>query len=345
MTAHVDEAERTVSDALRAGRALLDPALRAAVGSLPESMQLIAGHHFGWRDEHGAPVDEDQGKAIRPTLVLLAGRGVGAEPEQVLPAAVAVELVHNFSLLHDDVMDGDLTRRHRPTAWRVFGSGPAILAGDALLTLAADVLTSSGHPAAMAGLKELNATVLDLVDGQSSDMSFERRTDVALPECLTMVGSKTGALLGCSGALGAFFGGADAERVERMRRFGHRLGLAFQLVDDVLGIWGDPAVTGKPVHSDLRNRKKSLPVVAALNSGTAAGRELAELYALPRELTDEDAARGARLVSDSGARDWSRAHIDTLQAEALHHLDAAVLAAEPAAELTALTHLLTQRQR
>ncbi|WP_258342540.1 family 2 encapsulin nanocompartment cargo protein polyprenyl transferase [Saccharopolyspora gregorii] len=342
MTAHVDEARRTVADTLRTGRELLDPALRAAVGSLPESMQRIVGHHFGWRDEHGAPVDEDQGKAIRPTLVLLAGRAVGADARQVLPAAVAVELVHNFSLLHDDVIDGDLTRRHRPTAWRVFGSGPAILAGDALLTLAADVLTGSGHPAALAGLKELNTTVLDLVDGQSSDMSFERRADVALPEVLTMVGAKTGALLGCSCALGAFFGGAGQERVEHLRRFGYRLGLAFQLVDDILGIWGDPAVTGKPVHSDLRNRKKSLPVVAALNSGTAAGRELAELYS--REMSDEDAVRAARLVSDSGAREWSRSHIATLEAEALHHLDVAALEPGPAAELAALTRMLTGRE-
>ncbi|MCX2733459.1 family 2 encapsulin nanocompartment cargo protein polyprenyl transferase [Saccharopolyspora sp. NFXS83] len=343
MTAQVGQA-RTVTETLRTGRNFVDPALRAAVGSLPESMQRIVGHHFGWLDEHGDPVDEDQGKAIRPTLVLLAGRAVGADPLQVLPAAVAVELVHNFSLLHDDVMDGDLTRRHRPTAWSVFGSGPAILAGDALLTLAAEVLTSSGHPAAIAGLKELNATVLDLVDGQSSDMSFERRSDVALPECLTMVGSKTGALLSCSCALGAFFGGASEERVEHLRRFGFRLGLAFQLVDDVLGIWGDPAVTGKPVHSDLRNRKKSLPVVAALNSGTAAGRELAELYADGRELSEQDAVRAARLVSDSGARDWSRTHIGTLEAEALHHLNTAGPEPGPAAELTELTHMLTRRR-
>ena len=341
MTTRVDS---PVADALAESRALLDPALRDAVRSLPESMQRIVGHHFGWWDEHGEPIDAPAGKAIRPTLVLLAARAVGADPAEALPAAVAVELVHNFSLLHDDVMDGDLTRRHRPTAWRVFGSGPAILAGDALLTLAGEVLTASGHPAAMRGLQELNGTVLDLVDGQSSDMSFEHRTDVELRECLTMVGAKTAALLGCSTALGASFGGAGPRRVELLRGFGTRIGLAFQLVDDLLGIWGDPEVTGKPVRSDLRNRKKSLPVVAALNSGTAAGRELARYYETTAELSEQDTRRAAELVAEAGGRDWCHRRIDALQREAHHQLHCADPAPEPAEHLIALSHLLTHRE-
>ncbi|MBQ6644972.1 MAG: polyprenyl synthetase family protein [Saccharopolyspora sp.] len=333
-----------VPDTLAAGRALLDPALRAAVGTLPESMSRIVGHHFGWWDEHGAPVEAPAGKAIRPNLVLLSARAVGADAEAALPAAVAVELVHNFSLLHDDVMDGDLTRRHRPTAWRVFGSGAAILAGDALLTLAADVLTASGHPAAMSGLQELNSTVLNLVDGQSADMSFERRSDVALPECLTMVSAKTASLLGCSCALGASFGGAEPERAQRLRRFGTRLGLAFQLVDDLLGIWGDPEVTGKPVHSDLRNRKKSLPVVAALNSGTAAGGELAELYERATELSEKDAVRAAELVTEAGGREWCLQRVERCEREAHEQLRLADPAPEVAAELSGLTRMLTSRK-
>lgn len=254
-----------------------------------------------------------------------------------------MELVHNFSLLHDDVMDGDVARRHRPTAWRVFGPGAAILAGDALLTLASDVLASSGHPAAQQGARMLSAAVLDLLDGQSADVAFEKRADVGLPECLSMAEGKTGALLGCACALAALFGGGSPEQVEHPRGFGQRLGLAFQFVDDLLGIWGDPAVTGKPVYSDLRNRKKSLPVVAALTSGTPAGRELAELYHRDQSLSGTDLAHAAELVSIAGGRTWSQAQADDLLARALRHLRSAAPAARAAGELGALAHLATRR--
>src|SRR5262249_38599046 len=157
-------------------------------------------------------------------------------------------LVHNFSLLHDDVMDGDLTRRHRPTAWSVFGVNAAILAGDALLALGLDVLAASGHGQAQRAIRMLNTAVLDLLDGQRADLAFEQRSDVELPECVRMAESKTGALLGCACALGAMFGGGHPEQVEHLYGFGERMGLAFQFVDDLLGIWGDPAVTGKPVY-------------------------------------------------------------------------------------------------
>ncbi len=230
--------------------------------------------------------------------MLLAAAAAGGSPREAVPAAVAVELVHNFSLLHDDVMDGDATRRHRPTAWRLFGIGAAILAGDALLTLALDVLAASGHPASGQAMRMLSAAVQDLVEGQSSDVAFERRDEVGLAECERMAASKTAALIGCACALGALFGGGDPERVQRLRVFGEHVGLAYQHVDDLLGIWGDPAATGKPVYSDLRSRKKSLPVVFALTSDTAGGRELAALYRGRGPLPDEDLSPGRRAGRD-----------------------------------------------
>jgi geranylgeranyl diphosphate synthase type I len=328
---------------LAAGRAVLEPALRAAVDTLPGSMRGIAGYHLGWWDEHGRPVEAAGGKALRPVLALLAGEAVGGGHAAALPAAVAVELVHNFSLLHDDVMDGDRTRRHRRTAWSVFGLGQAILAGDALLTLAFDLLAGSGHPAAAEGTRILSAAVFRLQDGQSADLAFERRSDVELPECLRMAEDKTGALLGCACALGALFGGGDPARIGRLRAFGERLGLAFQLVDDLLGIWGAPAVTGKPVYSDLRNRKKSLPVVAALTSGTPAGQALAALYRDGRPLSDVDLARAAELVELAGGRAWSRARAGDLLAQAVRHLRSANPAGRAAGELADLARLATRR--
>src|SRR5262249_35921949 len=157
----------------------------------PPSMSRIAGYHLGWWDEHGHPAQVNGGKAIRPAFVMLSAEAVGAAAAAAVPAAVAVELVHNHTLLHDDVMDRDLTRRHRPTAWSVFGVNAAILAGDALLALALDTLASSGHPAAIEGTGMLAATVQDLLDGQNADLSFEGRAEVELAECVRMAQGKT----------------------------------------------------------------------------------------------------------------------------------------------------------
>lgn len=335
--------ERSARAALSWSSTTVTPALRSAVDTLPASMRRIAGYHFGWWDEHSRPATAAGGKAIRPALVLSTAKAIGGVPATAVPAAVAVELVHNFSLLHDDVMDRDATRRHRPTAWSVFGSNAAILAGDALLTLAFDVLVSSGHSAAGEGVRMLSAAVLDLVNGQSADLAFEQRTDVDLPECVRMTQGKTAALLGCTCALGALFGGGSPEQVERLRSFGEHLGLAFQHVDDLLGIWGDPVITGKPVYSDLRNRKKSLPVVAALISNTLAAGELAWLYHRDQPLSDADLVHAAELIDIAGGRAWSQAQADDLLAGALRQLGLADPIAQAAAELGALARLVTRR--
>jgi geranylgeranyl diphosphate synthase type I len=333
-------AARPAADVLAWGRELVTPALRAAVHTLPSSTRRIAGYHFGWWDDQGRPVTQDAGKALRPTLALLAAHAVGGAATTAMPAAVAVELAHNFSLLHDDVMDGDATRRHRPTAWHVFGVNPAILAGDALLTLAFDVLARSDQPA---GARLLADAVQRLLDGQSADLAFERRADVDLAECVRMAEGKTAALLGCACALGARFGDGSPARVDALARFGDRLGLAFQVVDDLLGIWGDPGVTGKPAHSDLRSRKKSLPVVAALHGGSTAAAELAGRYDRTDPLSDDDLAHLAGLVERAGGRTWSRGLAAELLTEALAHLTSADPEPLSAAELTEIAHLVTGR--
>lgn len=334
---------RPTDEVMAESRAMVDPELRAAVDMLPDSMRQIAGYHFGWWDVDNCPTSADGGKAIRPALVLRCAEGAGGSPASAVPAAVAVELVHNFSLLHDDVMDGDLTRRHRPTAWNRFGSNAAILAGDALLTLAFDVLAGSKHSAAVEGVRMLSAAVLDLVNGQSTDLAFEKRRDVGVDECVRMSQGKTASLLGYTCAVGALFGGGSPEQVDRIRGFGEHVGLAFQHVDDLLGIWGDPIVTGKPVYSDLRNRKKSLPVVAALTSHTPAGCELAALYYREQPLSDIELIHAAELVDLAGGRAWSQNQTETLLAAALHQLQLAAFTARAASELGALARLATRR--
>jgi geranylgeranyl diphosphate synthase type I len=323
----------------------MEPALRAAVDRLPDAVGRIAGYHFGWRDEKGRPVDgaATGGKSIRPALVLLAAKAVGGTAEQALPAACAAELVHNFSLLHDDVMDRDPTRRHRPACWVVFGSSAAILAGDALLTLAFHVLADAERSEVATGMRMLSPVLYDLVEGQCADLSFEDRADVDLAECLRMAAGKTGALLGGACSLGAIFGGGDDGQVRRLREFGEHLGLAFQFVDDLLGIWGDPGVTGKVVYSDLINRKKSLPVVAALTSGTPAGDELADLYFRDGELTGADLVRAAALIESGGGRLWAQRQAGEHFELALSCLRAGGLDEDGVAELAALARLAVDR--
>ncbi|MGW5054287.1 family 2 encapsulin nanocompartment cargo protein polyprenyl transferase [Actinokineospora sp. NPDC004072] len=332
-------------DVLNRGRALFDPALRAAVDSLPTTMRRVAGYHFGWWDADGTPLDADHGKAIRPTMTLCAATAVGGAEADAVPAAVAIELVHNFTLLHDDVMDQDRSRRHRPTAWCVFGPGQAILAGDALLTLAFEVLADSGHPAFRSAAVALSQAVLAVQEGQAADLSFETRTDVTLAECVRMAQQKTAALLGCATELGALFGGGSAEQVAQLRIFGEEIGLVFQLVDDLLGIWGDAAVTGKPVHSDLMSRKKSLPVVAALAGQTAAAGRLAELYLASGVLSAADAARAAELVEAAGGREWCRGEVVELHGRAGVALWEGAVDERGAVELAVLAEMIACRDR
>lgn len=334
---HARSAQQVIADC----RAFMDLPLRQAVATLPASLRLVVGYHFGWHDADGSPAETYGGKAIRPALALLSAEAVGADKAVAMPAAVAVELVHNFSLLHDDVMDGDETRRRRPTTWTVFGVPAAILAGDALLTLAFGVIAGGRRSTTAACM--LTSALLRLVEGQNADLTLEKRVTATVPESVEMAAAKTGALLGCACALGAAIGGGEPEQVEVLRTFGEQVGLAFQHIDDLLGIWGDPAVTGKPAYSDLANRKKSLPITAALVSGTAAGHELADLYSADRPLTEDELSHAAALVEAAGGRRWSQSRAEDHLAAALQWLTAGGFEERATGELLAVAQLITER--
>lgn len=318
-------------------RLLVEPAHRRAVDKLPGPLRHIAGYHIGWWNIDGHPT-VNSGKAVRPALVLAAAQAVGNDPASALSQAVAVELVHDFSLLHDDIIDGDLMRRHRPSAWSVFGVGATILTGDALQALAIDVLANgSGH-------RILGAAMLELCAGQAADITFGNQADVSVAECLSMAAAKTGALLGCACELGALAGGVDVGRAGLLAQFGRHLGLAFQLIDDLLGIWGDPTITGKPVFSDLSGRKKSLPVTAALTSGTVAGNRLVSLYDRDHDGEHENLAILAGLVEAAGGRDWAQAEADRQVSLGLACLSEAVPDQTRRADLLALAGLIIRRE-
>jgi geranylgeranyl diphosphate synthase type I len=335
----------TMPAGVQVARDLVGPAIENAVGRLSPDVGAVAAYHLGLADASGQPlaVRGGAGKALRPALALLSARAAGAGPERGVPPAAAVELVHNFSLLHDDIMDGDTERRHRPTAWTVFGIGGAILAGDALLVLAEDLLLEQ-PPYGVWSARCLSAAVQRLIAGQGADLAFERRADVQVDECLDMAGNKTAALMACACSIGAIHIGAPATLAMSLAAFGSHAGLAFQMTDDLLGIWGAPELTGKPVGSDLRARKKSMPVVAALNSGTDAGADLARLLAKPGQLSEEDVERAACLVEAAGGKERTEAIADSALGSAFESLGQADMPEDVRAEFTGIAEFITARQ-
>ncbi|MDQ3762780.1 MAG: polyprenyl synthetase family protein [Actinomycetota bacterium] len=327
--------------ALLRAREAVAPATRAVIARLDDTSAAIASYHLGWTDAGGAPTRGGGGKAVRPALATLSAQAAGAPAQIGIPGAVAVELVHNFSLVHDDVMDGDTERRHRPTVWAIWGATSAILTGDALLALAQEVLLDSPSPHRAAAARLLAEATRHLIRGQVLDVAFERRDSVTLQECLDMVSGKTGALLSASAAIGAVLAGAPAGVVDALSTFGAQVGIAFQLIDDLLGIWGDPAVTGKPVFSDLRTRKKTLPVTYAVTQGGPAGRELASWLA---GSNSADEARAADLIDAAGGRDWAAAEARRRVAAAEHVLTTVPIPTGPHEELVAIAHFIVARE-
>lgn len=335
---------QSVPEILHRARELVTPALREAIGRLSPELQPIAEYHLGWVDANGRSVGGDGGKGVRQALAVLSAEAVGADGQLGVPGAVAVELVHNFSLIHDDVMDEDAERRHRPTVWALFGIGRAVIAGDALLALAQQIMLdpAPGRDNVRAARCIADATAA-MIAGQALDMAFESRRVIDVAQCSAMEGGKTGALLGCASAIGAVLAGAPDETVGRLDTYGMQLGLAFQAVDDLLGIWGDPATTGKPAWSDLRQHKKTLPVAAALAVGDVRAEELAGLLA-SEHLDEAQVARAAFLVEECGGRTAAVEEADNRLAAAFQALDGAGLAPAATAELMEIAHFVVERQ-
>ncbi|MFI1963130.1 polyprenyl synthetase family protein [Streptomyces pathocidini] len=327
---------------LARARPLVEPALREAVDRLHPWLARIVGYSFGWCAADGSPSATPGGKGIRCALALLAAEAAGGAARDAVPAAVAVELVHGFSLVHDDIMDGDELRRSRPTVWKAYGTGPAVLAGDAMLTVAMATAARTGSRAA---LGELVGALDWLVRGQAEDLAFESRAftgpdAVTVEEYLAMASGKTGALLGCAAAMGAALAGARGEAVTAYRDFGRHLGVAFQAIDDVLSVFGDPHRTGKPAGGDLTSGKKTLPVLEALAASTPASSRLARLL-LERPLAEGQLTEAALLIDRAGGRRRTEAWAHIHHQRALHALHSAAPLPCPKADLTEVAaHLL-----
>lgn len=324
----------------------IDAGLRTLVEGRTAALSRQIGCHMGWVDERGQASPEGGGKALRPALVLLTCEGLGGDQRRGMPLAAAVELVHNFSLLHDDIQDGDRERRHRPTAWVLWGTPQAINLGDAVFSLAMSAL----HDALGAGLSPsrvltahaaLAGACLEMIEGQYMDLALEEKESVSLSDYLDMAERKTGALMGASLELGAVAAGADEAQTAACRRAGRNLGLAFQFRDDYLAIWGRGSQTGKGVGGDILRKKKSLPVVYGLSQECQRGAELRRTYERGT-LSLEDVDRVRRLLEALGAPTFARRLIREQCEAALSELGSAGLTAWALEEFRLLADHLAQ---
>ena len=314
---------------------------RAVAPSNDPTMTTFYGmlhYHLGWVDADFKPAHFDAGKRIRPVLTLLCCEASGGEWHTALPAAAAVELLHNFSLIHDDIEDGDPVRRGRPTLWKLWGVPQAINAGDALYTMAHTTLnrlTEYNVPAEriLAARQRFDRACVALTQGQHLDLGFESRSSVTEAEYLRMINGKTAALIEAACGLGALVNGRDLAR--HYEDFGRELGLAFQIQDDLLGIWGDPEITGKPAGNDLRNHKKSLPVAYGLDRSE----DLRRLYAQ----SEVDVSAAMAELDRIGAREYAERLAAQHHRQALSALEATRQDNAATATLTELADQLLRR--
>ncbi len=313
-------------------------AVMGADGSSPDPFAGMIHYHMGWADADLAPIDRPGGKRIRPLLVLLSCQAAGGQWEQAVPAAAAVEILHNFTLVHDDIQDQSPLRRGLATVWRLWGVPQAINTGDAMFALAQLAMLRLADrdvpaPTVVQAMRRLNETCLALTQGQYADMRFEARSDVAMSEYLSMIEGKTAALLSLSAELGALVAGRAPDTVRLYADFARHLGLAFQVRDDILGIWGQEEAIGKSAATDITTRKKSLPVLyglerlpelRALYASAAAGNGFVEQaialldrvdalgFAEREERAHTEAARACLLAAGAGPKSLLTHIVDQL---------------------------------
>ncbi len=328
----------------------IQSALKSELSQRHSFVYDMLRYYMGWADETGAPVAATTGKAVRPSLCLFGCEAGGGSVSQAMPAAVALELIHNFSLVHDDIQDEDETRHGRKTIWAVWGKPKALVAGNVLRVVADSALhglLSSGlaKSRAVTAAQLLAESYMEMIEGQYLDISFEGRHDIGMDDYRRMISRKTGALLRCSLNLGAAVGTDDAQTVAAFRECGRALGYVFQIRDDVLGVWGQEDVTGKPVGADIRRKKNSYPVVYAMeNAAHADSRRLSSVYEKD-ELDESDVASVLEIMDRVGVREHASAEISEWADMAMQALAPIELSPSARHEVEEFTHFLMVRDR
>lgn len=341
---HSGEFDATLSEWTRYHDSVRDE-LKEIISRTPTSLRSILRYHLGWENEKGYARQGKSGKFVRSILHLLSCRAVGGDIAHVLPSAAAVEFVHNLSLIHDDIQDKSPERRGRPTVWKLWGKSQAINIGDFMFALAALALVKlkdNGVPSEeiVHSFHLLAKACKELCEGQYLDIEFENRVDITVEDYLNMIRKKTAALIAASTSMGAYLGGGG-EKVQHFYQFGEALGMAYQIRDDMLGIWGMKESTGKSIEEDLRQRKKTLPVVYALRESKDKAK-LERLYS-QRHLEGRDVPIVVGILDQSGARDHAQNLVQQFCHRALEELEASGVERNRQAPLKQITHFLAER--
>ena len=312
-------------------------------------LYTMVRYHLGWVDAQGQALSGGGGKGLRSTLLLLVVEALGGKIQQAMPAAAALELAHNFSLVHDDIEDHSPQRRHRDTVWRLWGEPQAINTGDTLFILARlALLRLSDRGVPPEGVVELaqrmEESCLSLCEGQFLDLDFQSRTDVTEADYHAMIEGKTAALMAASCGMGALLGGASPQQLACFGEVGRRLGLAFQIRDDVLGLWGEPETLGKLVGEDLRERKRSLPIIYGLAHATGADQAALMQVYLPEPLDEAAVHSALNILTSLGAQEYAQAAAVAHAAAAQEQLVATGLANPAVEDLQALIQFSVERR-
>jgi geranylgeranyl diphosphate synthase type I len=343
-------AEREVAALQSRYRDGIHTRLKQAMESYDTPFFDLLRYHLGWLEADGSPSAAETGKGLRPVLCLTACELAGGDWRNALPAAAGLELIHNFSLVHDDIQDQDDTRWGRATLWKVHGMPSAIAAGNAMRVIAdrtVIALTESGVAPATVVDAEMQfiQRYLEMIEGQYLDMSFEQAEQVTVEQYLDMIGKKTGALIESAMYLGALVGTSDRDLAHGFGSCGRRLGLAFQIRDDYLGIWGDPAATGKPAGSDIRRKKKSLPIVHLFQQASSAERTSLDAAYAKDEVEGDNVQKVLAMLDAHDAPAYVQRSAESHAGAAVRDLESLNLSADAKRKLEAMAEFFVTRSK
>lgn len=327
----------------------IDKTIKETLVESPDFIQGVIGYHFGWVDQNFEPANFERGKMFRPTISLLVYEALTGQYQAALPVAASIELIHNFSLLHDDIEDNDVERRGRPTAWTIWGKSLVINAGDHLYSLAYKTLyrldTKQFPPERVfAVFRLINEACIALTEGQDLDLRFETIPDVSTEMYIDMVYKKTGALVEAAILSGAKLGTSNERILQNYYEFARNIGIAFQIRDDMLGIWGDTAKTGKSAANDLYRKKKTLPVIYMLEKASGARQEtLKAYYATPDPLSETEVDFVRESLAWADAYDYTQTIANTYQEKSFRALDNIGLTNQAQTDLETMAKFLIDR--
>ena len=319
--------------------ALRDPVSEEGVSYNTDSLYTILRYHVGLYDEKGH-AEKALGKMLRPSLLLFTTQELKGDVKRALPAAVALELVHNFSLIHDDIQDHDELRRGRSTVWKLIGMAQAINAGDLMYSIATREALVAGTDAAGAIIDAARV----MIEGQGLDLAFEDRW-VNAQAYTDMIDKKTGALICCAFRTGGIIAHADATTLDMLLLLGREMGRAFQIRDDLLGVWGDGNITGKPQGSDIRRKKKSFPIALTMQRADEKGRMLLKRVYAKDEISDNDVAHVIGLMTDLGVKESGEETVERYLKEASGYLERLPLSEEGRGLMNELIVYLARREK